>query len=546
MRAAVPAAVQAAGSAIVTTVALIVALIVALAFGLLGVAAAQQLPASSSDPVAAPAARFARPPSEGVWYEIFVRSFQDSDGDGIGDLAGVTVRLPYLSELGVDGIWLTPIHPASSYHGYDVTDYTAVAAEVGDLDDFGALVAEAHARGIRVILDLVPNHTSRDHPWFQAALAGDEEARKRYVWRDADPGWVGLGGPAWHPAGDEVYLGLFWSGMPDLNFENPWVRAELQKIMRFWLERGVDGFRVDAIQHIVESEDGIIAGTPGTMAWVREMQAWLRRVAPHAFWLGETYALSAPAVAAYHHEGDLDMSLDYPFWAALFDALSQRSAGPLETALEQSARLYPPQASRAVFSANHDQLRPASVLGVLGRDEPRLKLVAGLLTTLPGTPLLYYGQEIGLPNGPGQRDEQKRTPMTWSAGPGRGFSDARPWTGFSSDDPALSVEAQRADPDSLWSTYRTLIALRRGVPALVRGTTTVLAPEAAQLLAFVREEGGERVLVVANLGAGPALLAASERPALPVATLYGDAVGEGDWEIEGLGLRIVRLAGSPD
>ncbi len=535
-----------AAPAVATSGALIVVLAIALASGLLGAAAAQERSASLSGPVGAPAARFARPPSQGVWYEIFVRSFQDSDGDGIGDLAGVTRRLPYLSELGVDGIWLTPIHPASSYHGYDVIDYTAVAAEYGDLADLGALIAEAHARGIRVILDLVPNHTSRDHPWFQAALAGDREARERYVWRETDPGWIGLGGPAWHPAGDEVYLGLFWSGMPDLNHDDPWVRAEIRRIMRFWLERGVDGFRVDAIQHIVESDDGIIAGTPGTLAWVREMQAWLRRVAPHAFWLGETYALSAPAVAAYHREGDLDMSLDYPGWAALSDALSQRSAGPLETALEQNERLYPRQASRAVFSANHDQLRPASVLGVLRRDEPRLKLVAGLLTTLPGTPLLYYGQEIGMPNGPGDRDEQKRTPMTWSAGVGRGFSDAEPWTSFSTDDPALSVEAQRADPDSLWSTYRTLIELRRVVPALRRGSTTLLDPDAAALLAFVREDDGERVLVVANLGARPAVLAASERPALPAATLYGDAVGQGDWEIEGLGLRIVRLAGRAD
>lgn len=566
MREGGPAGVLAVDLAAAFAVARAVACVVVLTAGLLGVAAAQQDAASHPDTaprapavaggshgassgaavpipvaVAAPPVRSARPAAEGVWYEIFVRSFQDSDGDGVGDLAGVTMRLPYLDDLGVDGLWLTPIHPASSYHGYDVTDYTAVAAEYGDLDDLDTLVAEAHARGIRVMLDLVPNHTSRDHPWFQAALAGDEEARERYVWRDDDPGWTGLGGPAWHPAGHQLYLGLFGSGMPDLNHEDPWVRDEIRRIMRFWLERGVDGFRIDAIQHIVESDDGIVAGTPATMRWIREMQGWLRHVAPHAFWLGETYALSAPTVAGYHRDGDLDMSLDYPVWAALSDALSQRSAGPLATALRQNARLYPPRASRAVFSANHDQTRPASVLGALRRDEARLKLVAGLLTTLPGTPLLYYGQEIGLPNGPGDRDEEKRTPMTWTAAPGRGFSDGDPWTGFSSDDPSIAVDAQRAHPTSIWSTYRTLIALRRDVPVLARGTTTVLAPDVPQLLAFVREHGGERVLVVANLGTRPAVLAASERPALPAETLHGEAVGTGDWEIEGLGLRIVRL-----
>lgn len=397
-------------------------------------------------PVPAPEGPFAGPREQGVWYESFVRSFQDSDGDGIGDLPGVTRRLPYLADLGVDGIWLTPIHPAASYHGYDVLDSTAVAPECGT-----------------------------------------------------------LGGPAWHPAGDAWYLGLFGSGMPDLNHGNAEVRDETRRVMRFWLDRGVDGFRVDAIQHLIEADDGAIAGTPATLAWVREMQAWLRATGPHAFWLGETYALS------------------------------QRSAAPLETALRQNAELYPPGAARAVFSANHDQARPTSTLGVLRRDEPRLRLVAALLATLPGTPLLCYGQEIGLPNGPGDRDEQKRTPMAWRPGPGRGFSDAEPWIAFSSDDPA-----------SLWSRYRQAIALRRATPALARGRITLLEPASPSLLAFVREEDGERVLVAANLGTRPAVLAASERPGVVEETLDGAPVGPGDWEIEGLGVRVVRLAPAAD
>jgi glycosidase len=513
-----------------------VALILAVVALVLGTARTQPAP------VPAPEGPFRGPPRDGVWYEIFVRSFQDSDGDGVGDLEGVRVRLPYLAELGVDGIWLMPIHPAASDHGYDVLDYTEVAPAYGTLQAFDALLADAHALGIRVILDFVPNHTARDHPWFQAAVAGDPAFRPWYLWRDDDPGWVGLGGPAWHRGDDAFYLGLFWSGMPDLNHEHPPVREAMREAMRFWLGRGVDGFRVDAIQHIVESDDGVIAGTPGTLAWVREMQAWLREVAPHAFWLGETYALSAPTVAAYHRDGDLDMSLDYPLWAALQDALAQRSAGPLETALAQNAALYPGDAARAVFSANHDQLRPASTLGLLRRDEPRLKLLAGLLLTLPGTPLLYYGQEIGLPNGPGDRDEQKRTPMPWRPGPGRGFSEAEPWIAFSTGDPSITVEAQRTDPDSIWSRYRDLIALRRATPALIRGATELLDPQAGSLLAFERSDGDERVLVVANLSARPATLAADERPGPVAETLFGGPVGPGDWEIEALGLRIVRLA----
>ena len=497
---------------------------------------------AQSAPVAAPQGPFAGPPDEGVWYEVFVRSFQDSDGDGIGDLPGLTSRLDYLLELGVDGIWLMPIHPSTSYHGYDVTDYYGIDPDYGTLDDFDVLVAEAHARGIRVILDFVPNHTALQHPWFLAALRGDPEARDRYVWRDRPSDWVGLGGPAWHEFGGAWYLGLFWSGMPDLNHENPEVREEMKRIMRFWLERGVDGFRVDAIQHIVEGENGEIAGTPATMAWLREMQAWLHQTAPHAFWLGETYALSAPTVAAYHRDGNLDMSLDYPGWDALFAALSQRSAGPLELALEQDARLYPEGAWRARFSANHDQLRPASTLGLLRRDEARLGLVADLLMTLPGTPLLYYGQEIGLPNGPGDADPQKRTPMAWEPGPGLGFSDTVPWIRPSSDDPALTVAVQRADPDSLWQRYRAAIALRRGTPELIHGTTTLLAPEAGPLLAFVREADGERVLVVANLASRSAVLAASERPGPVAEVLHGPDLGVGDWEVPALGVVVARLA----
>ena len=508
---------------------------------LTGLGLATGIAAAQLDPVPAPDGPFGASPSQGVWYEIFVRSFHDSDGDGIGDLPGVVERLDYLVELGIDGMWLMPIHPAASYHGYDVTDYYGVDPDYGTLADFDRLIAEAHARGIRVILDFVPNHTALTHPWFLAALRGDAEARARYVWRDRPSDWIGLGGPAWHEFDDAWYLGLFWSGMPDLDHRNPVVREEMKWVMHFWLRRGVDGFRVDAIQHIVESGDGAIAGTPETLAWVREMQAWLGEVAPHAFWLGETYALSARTVAEYHRVGNLDMSLDYPGWAALLQAVSQRSAGPLELALAQDAQLYPAGAARARFSANHDQLRPASTLGLLRRDEGRLRLVAGLLLTLPGTPLLYYGQEIGLPNGPGEADAQKRTPMAWRPEGGRGFSDGVPWIAFSSDDPAISVDVQRADPASLWNAYRELIALRRAQPALRDGTTTLLAPEAGPLLAFTREADGERLLVVANLAARPAVLTEAERPGPLGETLYGPALGAGDWQVPGLAVVVVKL-----
>jgi len=204
---------------------------------------------------------------EGVWYEIFVRSFDDSDGDGVGDLQGVIRRLPYLAELGVSGIWLMPIHPSPSYHGYDVTDYMDVNPDYGTLDDMRELLSAAHDLAINAILDFVPNHSSSQHPWFVAAAAGDPAYRDYYVWHDDPPDWRGTrGGSAWHalPGGAERYLGLFSPGMPDLNHRNPRVVEEFQRIARFWLDLGVDGFRVDAIQHIVESEDGQISNTEGT------------------------------------------------------------------------------------------------------------------------------------------------------------------------------------------------------------------------------------------------------------------------------------------
>src|SRR5680860_212430 len=254
-------------------------------------------------------------PQHGVWYEIFVRSFQDSDGDGIGDLNGVTKRLPYLAELGITGVWLMPIHPSPSYHGYDVTDYRAINPDYGTLEDFAALLAEAHALGIRVIIDFIPNHSSSSHPWFEAAAAGGAEYRDYYVWSNDPPDWRGTrGGNAWHqgPAG-ESYLGLFSGDMPDLNHRNEAVRREFEQIARYWLEFGVDGFRIDAIQHLVESDDGRIANTELTYAWVERFQAYVDSVAPGALVVGETWT-EMPAIIRYHEAAGLAMSFDYPLW----------------------------------------------------------------------------------------------------------------------------------------------------------------------------------------------------------------------------------------
>jgi len=493
---------------------------------------------------APPALRWASDPGDGVYYEVFVRSFADGSGDGVGDLRGLTGRLDHIASLGASGIWLMPIHPSPTYHGYDVTDYRAIHPDYGSLADFLVFLDAAHARGLRVVLDLVVNHTSNQHPWFVRALAGDPAYRDYYVWSDERLDWRGTGGgPAWHPAGDgSYYLGLFEGGMPDLNHRNPVVTQALLDVAAFWLDLGVDGFRVDAIKHVVESEAGLITNAPENYGWVRDFNAALRARHPGAFIVGETWT-STPAIAAYHLESELDMSFNYPLWRELVSAVQGRSAISLRAQLSLDEASYPPGARRGTFIANHDQLRPATLLSPLRRDDARMRLAAGLLLTLPGTPFLYYGEEIGLPNGPSEHDIDKRTPMRWSATADGGFSSATPWRAASTDDPAISVAAQRADDTSLLHWYRQLIELRQREPALARGRLELIGDLPAQLLGFWRRDVTTDLLVVANLGAAARELDA-QALALEPGVIYHDLLsGErlDTLHLAGTSLRVLRV-----
>lgn len=504
-------------------------------------------------PVAAPPAdRWTTDPGAGVYYQVFVRSFADADGDGIGDLRGLTARLPYLAGLGITGLWLTPIHPSPSYHGYDVTDYRAIHPELGGMADFLAFVAAAHRHGMRVVLDLVVNHTSDRHPWFVAARAGDPRYRAWYRFeRDPAPLVGTLGGSAWHDAGDgERYLGLFVAEMPDLDHRNPEVVDAMLEAAAFWLDLGVDGFRIDAIQHVVEGVDGSIANAPENLAWVAEFGARLRARHPGAFLVGETWT-STPLIAAYHRDADLDMSFDYPLWRALLGALQARSAIDLHAQLTLNEGAYPAGAWRGTFVSNHDQQRPASVLSPLRRSPARDALLGRLLLALPGTPFVYYGEEIGMPNGPGDDDRQKRTPMRWTATADGGFTDGAPWFPPSTDDPAVSVAAQAGDPASVLEAYREAIALRAAHPALARGDARIVRDLPAAVVAVWRTlPGAEPVLVLANLGnrdleVDAAALAFPD--AAPVALqpidgrpLVGDAAGT--WLVPAQTLRLLGPA----
>jgi glycosidase len=440
-----------------------------------------------------------------------------------------------------------PIHPSPSYHGYDVADYRGVNPEYGTLDDFQVLLDEAHALNIRVIIDFIPNHSAATHPWFMAAAAGDPAYRDYYVWSDDPPDWRGTrGGSAWHVGPDgSSYLGLFSGGMPDLNLRNPAVRREIEEVARYWLDIGVDGFRIDAIQHIVESENGAISNTPETYQWVGEFQSFVRRIAPDALLVGETWT-EMPAIVRYHEEAGLAMSFDYPLWREVLSALQSRSAADLAFTVAQEESLYPATAWRGTFIGNHDQTRVATLFSLPRRDERRLKLAASLLLTLPGTPFIYYGEEIGMADGPGGGDLAKRLPMRWDAGDDFGFSDVPTWAEPGAAVAGLSVAEQREDPDSLWWHYRRLISARRIHPALSSGSTTVIDAGDRAVLAMLRQADGERLLVLANLAAREAAIDLSAVDGVDadgaVDILSGATVGAAsDLALPALGLMVLRL-----
>ncbi len=456
-----------------------------------------------------------------VFYEVFVRSFQDSDGDGRGDLDGLVSRLDYLNDgdpatdtdLGVDALWLMPVFTSPSYHGYDTTDYETINPDYGTNAGFQRLLAEAHRRGIRVVVDLVMNHTGVDHPWFvESASSPSSLKRDWYVWSPVNKGWNQPWGgsyPTWYAKNGAWYYALFWSGMPDLNYETPAVREAMKGIAARWLERGVDGFRLDATRYLVETGPG--AGqqdTAPTHAFLKELSEHVRRVKPQATLVGENWA-DTSVIATYYGSAaavpggdELPMSFDFPLSDQVLAGVRTGNAAGIAAKLGEVARLYPKGATDAPFLTNHDQVRLATQLG---NDQGRLRSAAAILLTLPGSPFLYYGEEVGLQNGTASGDEAKRTPMPWSADAGGGFTTGSPWYPFAPGRESANVASETGDAGSLLSRYRTLIRARKASPALVAGALEkLLTPTtgSSPLLAFTRAAGTERVLVVHNLSSG--------------------------------------------
>jgi alpha-amylase len=435
---------------------------------------------------------------DAVCYEIFVRSFADDDGDGVGDFVGMTARLDYLVELGINCVWLMPVTEGDSYHGYDVIDYEAAESDYGTLEELQAFVRAARQRGIRVLVDLVLNHTGVRHPWFVASRDPASATHRWYLWSDADPGYTGpWGQDVWHAApGGGYYYGVFWQGMPDLNYREPAVSAEAVRISQFWLDDvGVDGFRLDAVKHLIEVGREQ-ENTRESHAWLREYAAALRAIRPDVFTVGEVFD-GRPGVLEQYYPDQLDAFFEFRLAQSIVDAARYGDASGFRQALATAAQL--PDQRYAPFLTNHDQER---VMTTLGGDVGKMRIAATALLSIPGVPFLYYGEEIGMTGT--KPDERLRTPMQWSAGPGVGFTSGTPWQAPASGDAAMTVDAQRADPSSLWQHYRSLIALHRNHAALSRGELVLLEETATRgAVAFVRQHGTETLLVVLNFAAEP-------------------------------------------
>ncbi len=483
-----------------------------------------------------------------VVYQIYPRSFADSDGDGVGDLPGITARLDHLVWLGVDALWLSPFYrsPMADF-GYDVSDYCDVDPLFGTLADFDTLVEAAHERGLKVIVDWVPNHSSDQHPWFVESRSGRESPRRDwYVWRDpaADGGppnnWVETwgGGPAWtyDDASGQYYLRLFLPEQPDLNWENPEVRAAMAEVVRFWLDRGVDGFRIDVVHalgtapalpdappDLIPIPHSALNNDPRTHAILRDLRRLFDGYPGDRVMVGEVYLLDTHLVAEHYGDGDeLHLAFNFPPLYCPWDRDAWRSQ--IERA---EAELGPRGAWPTWVLSNHDNPRHRTRYG----SDARARAAAVLLLGLRGTPFLYAGEELGLEDAvipddrrvdPGGRDGC-RAPVPWTAEAPHGWDGAEPWLPWPPAPEEVNAERERDDPTSILHLYRRLLAERHRSPALTTGACTLVdAPDG--VLAFERTsgDGDDRRLVLVNFADEPRSVAATGQ-----VVVASDGVGEG-------------------
>ncbi len=454
--------------------------------------------------------------NDAVFYEIFVRSFYDSDGDGIGDFQGIIEKLDYLNDgdpettddLGITGIWLMPHKPSPSYHGYDVTDYYGIEPAYGTMDDFQEFLDAAHARGIRVIIDYVMNHSSSQHPWFVQSRNNQNNFRDWYVWSQANPGTQGPWGQSvWHFANGSFYYGIFWGGMPDLNYRHQPVRDEMMAIAEYWMDLGVDGFRLDAIKYLVE-DGNILEDTPETFEVLEELKNVVTAVDEEAILVGEVWSNTA-SITPYVGSDLLDICFEFSLAESIIDAVNNDAPGSLYGQLDIVQTAYP-ALQYATFLTNHDINR---VYDQLGNDEAKMKQAAAIYLSLPGVPFIYYGEEIGM-EGTGP-DPVKRRPMQWSAAANGGFTSGNPWSALGPNYTTNNVAVIQEEPASLLNFYKKLVHLRNDLAPLRRGYALPLYGNEETVLHFIRIYEGEAVATVINLGNAPAAVSMD----LPISTL---------------------------
>jgi maltose alpha-D-glucosyltransferase/alpha-amylase len=484
-----------------------------------------------------------------VFYEVLIRGFADSGGDGTGDIRGLTSKLDYLQWLGVDCVWLLPIYQSPLRDGgYDISDFMKVLPEFGDLGDFVHLVDEAHKRGMRIIADLVMNHSSDQHPWFQASRSDpDGPFGDYYVWSDTDEPYsdariifvdTETSNWTWDPVRKQYYWHRFFSHQPDLNYENPDVQEAMIDVLKFWLDLGIDGFRMDAIPYLFEDEGTNCENLPRTHDYLKRVRKEVEQNYPDRVLLAEANQWPEDVVEYFGDGDECHMAFHFPLMPRLFMAVRRESRYPISEILAKTPDI-PSNCQWGIFLRNHDELtlemvtdeerdymyteyakdpRMKSNIGIARRLAPllensrdQIELFTGLLLSLPGSPVLYYGDEIGMGDNIylGDRDGV-RTPMQWNADRNAGFSTADPQALYLPAilDPvygyqALNVEAQMRSSSSLLQWTRKMLAVRKQHPVFGMGSYEELSSSNPSVLAFVREFGDDKVLCVNNLSRFP-------------------------------------------
>jgi maltose alpha-D-glucosyltransferase / alpha-amylase len=482
---------------------------------------------------------------DAVVYQVHVRTFQDSNADGIGDFPGLTQKLDYLQELGTTALWLMPFFPSPLRDdGYDIADYRSVHPSYGTLDDFKKFLTGAHERGIRVIIELVLNHTSDQHPWFQESrISRDNPKRDWYVWSETDNRYKGtriifldteMSNWAWDPISKAYYWHRFFGHQPDLNYDNPAVREEMWQVMKFWLEMGVDGFRLDAVPYLVEREGTNCENLPETHTILKDLRRRLDQEFPGRMLLAEANQWPADLLPYFGDGDEFHMAFHFPLMPRMFMGLKLEDRKPITEILQQTPEI-PSSCQWCLFLRNHDELTLEMVtdmerdymydvyahskgmrlnLGIrrrlaplLDNDRRRIELMNGMLMSLPGTPIIYYGDEIGMGDNIYLGDRNGvRTPMQWSGGWNAGFSSADPESLYSPviSNPvygyqAVNVLSQKRSEQSLLSWMQHIIRVRRSTQVFGAGSIEFLYPANHRVLAYIRKLGNEVVLVVNNL-----------------------------------------------